>query len=283
MSYKLGIDIGGTFVKIGAVQNEKVIKKEILKVERTNLIKDVLSSVSKFQMTYEISGIGIACAGLIDKKGVVRYSPNLPELNKVNLKEIAERKLGKKVNVINDANAQAIAEKKFGAGRKFKNFAYLTIGTGVGGAIILENKLYSGSHGFAGEFGHIKIADKGEKCNCGAYGCLESLIGANYIFKKHDMTTKKIAEEAEKGDKNAIGIFAEMGKYLGIGLAIIANALDVEAIIIGGGVSKAGELLLGPARKEFKKSALPMIRDEVKILSSKLGEDAGIIGASLIT
>jgi len=291
MSCKLGIDIGGSFVKMGVVENGRLIKKESLEIKkiRANLISGLSGAVSSLTGKFEINGIGIACAGLIDKKGIVRYSPNLPELNGLNLKSIMQKKLGKKVRAANDVNAQALGEKKFGAGKKFRHFAFIAIGSGVGGAIVANGKIYPGAHGFAGEFGHMKLAEKGEKCNCGASGCLESFVGASYVVRRasskikgRNLSMKLIAELAKKGDKEAIKIFSEMGKYLGTAIANIANALDVEAVIVGGGVSNAGNILFGPARKEFRKNALPVIRDEVKILPSKLGEYAGVIGASLL-
>jgi len=199
-----------------------------------------------------------------------------------------QRRLGLKVNLDNDVNAMTLAEHKFGAGKGAANLVCLTLGTGVGGGIILNGELYRGSTMVAGEVGHIPINEKGPRCNCRGYACIERYVGNRYILSRarkilgKGITLRRIDKLAKKGNRKAIGIWADVGRKLGVMLTGVVNLLNPDKIIIGGGVSKAGELILKPLRQELKARAMKDPAAHVKIVRAKLGTDAGIIGASLL-
>ena len=292
----IGIDIGGSSLKLAAVSEEKIIEKRAVKISRKTKKEEIIESLHKNASElcdkYGIDRLGIACAGLISRQGIVVFSPNLKMLNNVNFKREAEKHFENfKIMVLNDVNAHAIAEKKFGKARNLKSFALIALGTGVGGSMFIDDKLYLGLHGFAGEIGHSKVflnIDKELllKCECSAYNCLETFAGAKYIERRakkifgRRITAKELYAISEKGNKDAAKIFDIAGKALGIAMANLANIFDITNFIISGGVSNAAKFIIPGAKKEFKKHALRGIREKAKILVSRFREDAGIIGAA---
>ena len=217
------------------------------------------------------------------------------------LKKLIESDLKFPVFVANDVNAVALGEATFGAGKGYANSLCITLGTGVGGGIIIDGKLYVGSHQFAGEIGHMVVEKDGLKCNCGGIGCMERYVGSNYIIgyaveaikngrktkieklvnkDLSKITPKVIADAAKQNDKLALEIWDKIGRYIGVILGSVLNFLDPGVIIIGGGVSQAGDFVLKPIRNEVKKRAYPMLTKIVKIVPAKLGDDAGCIGSS---
>jgi len=296
---KIGIDLGATRVKIGLVdQKGRVLaRREVgtpFNAKRTELISILVGNIdyiikeSRFNRR-DIAGIGIGVPGPVDsKRGIVRYFPNIKGWENVALKSILQRRLGLKVNLDNDVNAMTLAEHKFGAGKGAANLVCLTLGTGVGGGIILNGELYRGSTMVAGEIGHIPINEKGPRCNCRGYACIERYVGNRYILSRarkilgKGITLRRIDKLAKKGNRKAIGIWADVGRKLGVMLTGVVNLLNPDKIIIGGGVSKAGELILKPLRQELKARAMKDPAAHVKIVRAKLGTDAGIIGASLL-
>lgn len=238
----------------------------------------------------QIMGVGIGIPGQIDsKKGVVLGVPNLPGWGNVALKRIIEERLRIPIFIENDANCFALAESKCGQGRKIENLLCMTLGSGVGGGIILNGKLYTGSGGFGGELGHITI-DRNEemKCNSGHRGCLEVYSCARGIERRYKIATKKKAETKEicemarskSAPKKVKQIVQEAGECLGIALANHVNVFNPDLIIIGGGVSKS-KTIVDTAIRTMKKYALPQPAKKVKVIVSKL-QDAGIIGAASI-
>jgi glucokinase len=221
----------------------------------------------------------------------------------VPLKKIIEREFRKKVILDNDANAAAIGEAKFGAGRGISNFIYLTISTGIGGGLILDGKLFSGTIGGAGEVGHMVIKAGGPKCGCGRTGCLESLSSgsamerrARELKKGHSkskiyklakmnngkISAKTIQQAAALGDRLARNILNESAYYLGVGLANLINIFAPDMICLGGGVMKTGNRFLKPVKKTAKALALSPARNHVKIARAKLKEDIGVLGAAAL-
>lgn len=293
---RIGADIGGSSLKIAAVSKDKIIEKRIVKItsktKKDKIVAELCKNAYELCKKHGAEKIGIACAGLITKEGKIRFSPNLKILNDVNLKkEVEDCFKNFEIKVINDVNAHAVAEKKFGKAKNFKSFIILALGTGVGGSLFIDDKLYLGMHGFAGEIGHSKVFVDIEKelllkCECSAYNCLETFAGARYISRRaKKIFGRKISSEelfylAEKGNEKAIKIFEISGKAIGMAIANLANALDITNFIISGGVSRAGKFIINPAKKEFKKHALKEIRERTKILLSRFKEDAGIIGAA---
>jgi len=310
--YSIGIDIGGTNITVALVTKKGKIVRKIkfpTKVEegKTKIIKRIvkaLDEVTKGLQSKSIEGIGIGVAGDIDqKRGIVRFSPNLFWKN-VPIARLINKKFNVKVVVDNDANAAAWGTYILETKRKAKNLICITLGTGVGGGLILNGRIYHGASGSAGEIGHITVNTQGQKCNCGNYGCLETYVGSAYIVRKaikeikkgerslikklaggnlQSITSQTIQAAALKGDKLARRIWKEAGEYLGIALSGVINLLNPEVIVFGGGVAKAKELIFQPMKKEIRKRAFRVPFEKVKFTRTKFGADLGVIGASLLT
>lgn len=246
----------------------------------------------------KVHGIGVGCPGPLDsKKGVILSPPNLPDWRRVPLKKIIERKFRLPVVIENDANCAGLGEAARGAGRRTSSMVLLTLGTGIGSAIVLDGKLWTGKGGFASELGHVSIDLNGPKCGCGNRGCIEVYASATAVvrrvkealrdgsrsrfFKPADrITAAQIYRAAEEGDRLSRSIVDETAFYLGAAIANIINALDPEVIVLAGGMAKAGKEFFNRIRKVAKERALKESRRGVRIISAKLGEDAGIIGAA---
>ena len=301
MSSKLtvGIDVGATRIKMALVDRRGSLsfRREIdtpLNTNKVYLINSVVNNVGEIiaeskAKKKDILGIGIGVPGPVDsKKGLVRYFPNIKGWKNTPLKSILEKRLGLKTALDNDVNAMTIGEYMFGAGKGAKNLICLTLGTGVGGGIIINGKIYRGSTMAAGEIGHIPINEKGPRCNCRGIACLERYIGNRYILQRakdifgKTITLERLSKLGRKGNKKALKIWEDVGKYLAIALIGVVNLLNPDMIIIGGGVSNAGNLILGPLRKEVGSRAMKDQALHVKIVRAKLGDNAGIIGASLL-
>lgn len=307
--YALGVDIGGTSIKVGVVSKEgKIVAKTAVDTLSELGPKGVVNQIRKGinnvlpEFKKELEGIGIGAPGIVDiNTGVVENPPNLHNWKKVNLGKIIEEDFGLRVTVENDANGAAIGELIFGAGRKFNDFIMITLGTGVGGGIIINRKIYRGEIGAAGEIGHTTIDYNGPLCNCGSYGCIETYIGNGYLVdrvirEKHTqknskifkllndnldyLTPKIISDAAQQGDEFAKSVIVDAGRYLGIGLASVVNILDISRIIIGGGVAGFGKVLFDAVENSIRERTLKSLRSRVKIYPAKLRNEAGILGAS---
>jgi len=309
--YAVGVDLGGTNIKFGIVsQKGKLVEKISLNskaeegpekvVKQIKLgIKKILSSNKK-----KIHGIGIGSPGVVSvKKGTVENPPNFPGWTKVNLGNIIRKEFDIDCHVENDANAAAIGEMIFGAGKRYKSFVMITLGTGVGGGIIINRKLYRGEIGAAGEVGHITINYNGPRCKCGSFGCIEAFVGNNYLISKLQsdlaaspnqkilklvkndlglLTPIVIQKAAEEGDTFAKKVIFEMGEQIGSALASVSNLLDISTFIIGGGVSGFGKPLLSAINKSLIERVITSLRNRVKVLPAKLKNEAGIKGASAL-
>lgn len=309
--YAVGVDLGGTNIKIGIVsQKGKIIEKisisskaeggpeKVIKQIKLG-VKEILSKNKK-----KIRGIGIGSPGVVSvKKGTVENPPNFPGWTKINLGNIISKEFGIDCHVENDANAAAIGEMIFGAGKRYNSFVMITLGTGVGGGIIINRKLYRGEIGAAGEVGHITINYNGPRCNCGSFGCIEAYVGNNYLISriKKDLTASPnpkilklvkndlnllspiiIQKAAEDGDEFAKSVIIEMGEQIGSALASVSNLLDVSTFIIGGGVSGFGKPLYSAINKSLVERTITSLRNRVKVLPAKLKNEAGIKGASAL-
>ncbi len=304
----LGIDLGGTKIATiladaeGNIENRVELKTEAEKGPQT-VIDNVLKSVDGVIDNTDrqnILGIGIGSPGPLDQEsGVVLSAGNLGWKN-VPIKDILEKRYGLNAYLENDANAAALAEYAFGAGRGSKNLLYITVSTGVGGGIIIDGKVYSGSHGMAGEIGHITIDPQGPPCNCGNNGCLEVFASGTGLVRRtreaimqgaetsimamvdgdlNKITALTVEKAALSGDAFSKEMWDSTGDYLGIGLASLINVLDPELLVMGGGVSKAGELLFAPMRKTISKRLFQGVAYQVKIVRAELGKDVGTLGA----
>ncbi len=309
--YAIGVDLGGTNIKIGIVsQSGKIAEKTSLETKADGGPKSVISQIKKgvneilSKNKYKISGIGIGSPGIISvKKGTVENPPNLPGWQKVNLGKIIEKEFKIKTHIENDANVAAIGELMFGAGKKLDSFIMVTLGTGVGGGIIFNKKLFRGEVGAAGEIGHISISFDGQQCNCGSYGCIETFLGNHYIVKSvqkelprhkdsliwqlihndlNKLTPEIIDQALQKNDEYAKQIVTKLGLYLGTALASVANAFDIGTFIIGGGVAGFGEPLFDEVAETAISRVMKPLKKRIKIKPAKLKNDAGIKGASAL-
>jgi len=296
----VGLDLGGTNIKIGLVnQQGRILRKKALATtnfrDKNQLIAAFVNLVKQFILEEKlrknnILGLGMGLPGPIDsKRGIVHFFPNIPGWNNVPLKRIMENRLNLPTFVDNDVNLITLAEWKYGAGRGVNNMVCLTLGTGVGGGIIIEGRLYRGSSLTAGEIGHIPINEDGPLCNCGGRGCLERYVGNRYILqyarkrlKNKRLTLEELTRLAKNGNHIAIDIWQITGRRIGVALAGLVNVLNPSRIVIGGGISDAGRVLFSEVSRTLKRRAMPQQAKCVKVLKAKLGSDAGIIGALIL-
>lgn len=303
--YCFGIDIGGTSVKCGLfdVKGEVLDKWEIkTRTEENgkNIIPDVAEAInhkiSEKQLSKEeIAGVGIGVPGPVNEEGDILCAVNL-HWGYVKLVEEMEKLIGLPVKAGNDANVAALGEMWKGGGAGYHNVVMVTLGTGVGGGIIINGQIVTGSHGAGGEIGHVHVEDSMEEaCNCGNKGCLEQVASATGIvrlanarlaadaepsvLRVGEVSAKSVFDAVKAGDKVAMEIAESFGKYLGSALSVIAGVVDPEVFVIGGGVSKAGDILLEYIRKNYKKYAFSACKETVFALA-ELGNDAGIFGAA---
>lgn len=327
MKYSIGIDLGGTDIKAGLVSatgdiacrlvlptrvdaGPKAIAARIAKAVRQVIAQaeqvNVRCTIAGSPEDTNIIGIGLGAPGLIIAgTGTVHFSPNFPGWADIPLVDYVSTELAElqiPIFMDNDVNAMTLGELRHGAGVGYRNIVALTLGTGVGGGVVIDGQVYHGSMNTAGELGHTVVEPNGRYCGCGNQGCLEAYAGAKNIVEriqqkietglstildsgveeKSILTPRRIAEAAQAGDKVAMEIFAETGQYIGIALTSIAHILNPEIAIIGGGIAAAGEkLLFEPIRAEFVKRTMD-IPAHMEIVQAALGNDAGIVGAAML-
>src|SRR5574344_641572 len=312
---RIGIDVGGTNIKIALVDSEgKIIYSNSVPTRAEmgyeytinnmkQAIKDLMTETNSSKDSIE--GIGFGFPGQIDyKNGIVRISPNIPGWVDVPIAEIMEKEFNIPTRIDNDVRCAALGELNFGAGKGCENLICITVGTGIGSGLVINGKLVRGASNAAGDIGHIKLQMKGGPiCGCGDTGCLEafasgpSIVAMAQDYIKGGKSTKFremsgaeggeitpyiVAKAAEAGDPVAKRIFEIIGEYIGIGLTSVINLLNPEKVIIGGGVADAGDLLLEPIRKTVKKRVMVVAGDAVEIVPAQLGNSAGVIGASML-
>jgi glucokinase len=251
----------------------------------------------------ELHSVSIAAAGAIDfEKGIVTASPNLPGWNNIPLRDIIGEKYGVETFLINDASAAALGEYHFGVGRGVSNLIYLTVSTGIGGGIIINDRLYTGVCGGAGEIGHTTVDINGPRCNCGNIGCLETLASGTAVAKEairrisggeksslagmvggriEDITAEAVGVAARDGDRLALEVVSRAAGFLGVGMVNLVNIFNPEMIIVGGGMVRMGDLLLGPARRVVKERAFSLPARAVRIVPARLGDHAGVLGVAV--
>jgi glucokinase len=250
----------------------------------------------------DIAAIGVGAPGPSNPDtGVLFTSPNLPGLRDVPLRDVIEKKFDRKAFLINDANAAAMGEFCFGAARGARNFIYITISTGIGGGIFIEGKLYTGAIGTAAEIGHMTIDDKGPPCNCGNTGCWEALASGTALAREartriregaktsiseyaagdmEQVNAQIIHMAAERGDTLAGELISRTGYYLGVGMANLINLFNPERIVIGGGLSHMGDVLLGEAKRVAGEKAYRAAFEAVDFVAAELGRNSGVLGAA---
>ncbi len=306
----IGVDLGGTTIKAGVVSAAGSIQYQnrfpafadrgpsIVVQQIALAVKDAMSKAGNA----DVSGIGIGSPGVVDDDGVVKAPPNFVNWDEVPLKgDLAKLFPGLAIGVENDANAAAIAESKFGAGVQFPNFLFVIWGTGVGGGIILNHKIYRGPTGGAGEIGHVSIDYKGPRCNCGNVGCVEAYVGQRYLSQRTAERLKNhpeskilklvggdiskiepvyISQAAHDKDPLAREVLLEAGDLLGVALAGVMNIMDLRISIIGGGISAAGDFVMNAVQESIVRHVLKPLRKDIRVLPALLGNNAGILGAA---
>lgn len=297
----IAIDLGGTNLKAALLDLKyRVYDKEVINTsnfhEKEELIAGIVHCVNRIIKYNSLSktdilGVGLGVPGPVDYRlGIVHFFPNIPGWKEVPLKKILKKKLNLPVFLDNDAKVMTLAEHRLGAAKEkgFSNVLCMTLGTGIGGGLILGGKIYRGRDNAAGEIGHLPINERGLKCNCESFGCLEAYIGNQRIMQKvrkefkRNIPLEEVSFLANKGNKKAIKIWDEVGRHLGFALAGVVNLLNLDAIILGGGVANAGRILFESANKTLKNQAMSVQGKRVKILKAKLGNNAGIIGAAIM-
>ncbi len=289
----LALDVGGTKIASAIVELEGEGYKifDYNKNETPKGKEKVINKIIEIAVNYEKNGgfdeIGIAIAGQVDnKKDLVKNAPNIKGFMNVNLKKIIKEKTGKNAEIDNDVKCFAMAEKKYGKGKKYKNVVYITVGTGIGGAIEIGSKLYRGANNTAGEFGHMVIVSGGEKCPCGNLGCWEQYVSGKAIensYYKISGERKKAKDIAFDSLKNIAldkKIIRESSFCLATGLINIINTINPEIIIIGGSIVKSDEILK-LAKKEVEKRVLIPAR-KTKVEKSSMEDEAFLVGAALL-
>lgn len=307
MGLAVGVDLGGTKIAAGLVDGDGTVRAEVRR-ETPDGVDAVVDAIADAfaELGDEARGlpIGIGAAGFVDAaRRTVLFSPNL-EWAEVPLADAVAERVGSEVILENDANAAAWAESRFGAGRGAASMVLVTVGTGIGGGIVLDGALVRGGFGIAGEFGHLPLVAGGRRCGCGQEGCWEQYASGTALTRSaRDLVASGAPEAAAlrtacggdpealegadvqaaaaAGDAAAIGLLAETGRWLGLGMAGVAAVLDPGVIVVGGGVVANGDLLLAPARTEFRRR-LPAAehRPVAEIHPARLGSAAGLVGAA---
>ena len=308
----VGVDLGGTKIHTvvatpeGSVLGENrcatlaaegpdAVLERLITTVRASLVGAGLS-------TSEIAGVGISSPGPCDpRRGVITNAPNLPGWHEIPIIRIISEQLSVTALLENDANAACYGEYRFGAGRGFRHLLYVTLGTGIGGGIIIDGEIYEGASGAAGEVGHMTIDQDGPVCNCGSRGCLEALASGPAIAREaaaaiaagrspllaqlagnSPPTPEQVQEAAQRGDVAARQVIEEAGRQLGIGLIGLLNCFDPEALILGGGLLGLGDRYIGTAVRLARERAFAQIIADVTITTAALGERAGALGAAAL-
>ncbi|MFE9685242.1 ROK family glucokinase [Streptomyces sp. NPDC002701] len=307
MGLTIGVDIGGTKIAAGVVDEEGNILSTFKVPTPTTpqaIVDAIAAAVEGARAGHEIVGVGIGAAGYVNReRSTVYFAPNI-DWRQEPLKTEVEARVGLPVVVENDANAAAWGEYKFGAGKGHRNVICITLGTGLGGGIIIGNKLRRGHFGVAAEFGHIRMVPDGLLCGCGSQGCWEQYASGRalvrYAKQRANATPenadillslgdgspdgiegKHISMAARQGDPVAVDSYRELARWAGAGLADLASLFDPSAFIVGGGLSDEGELVLDPIRKSYKRWLVGgNWRPVADVIAARLGNEAGLVGAA---
>ncbi|MBI4436423.1 MAG: ROK family protein [Candidatus Omnitrophica bacterium] len=310
----LGVDFGGTRIKIALVDSKgRILHRAAVAVRRSwprkKLFGVLVQTIENFLNTHTPSkksllGVGMGLPGLIDfKRGFVHRFINVRGFRNLPLASMLRRRLKLPVFIDNDVNLMTLGEATYGAARGFSQVVCMTLGTGVGGGLILNGELYRGSSLSAGEIGHVPVSRGGPLCACGHRGCFETYVGNRAIVERarqriragectialdlvdgkvSRLTPEVLSRAAKRGDRLSLSIWKEVGEWIGIALAGVVNVYNPDRIVIGGGVSEAGSVLFRPVRESLRTHALAWPLKNFEVVPAKLGNDAGVIGASVL-
>ena len=305
-------DLGGTKMVVALVSpNGEIIDRHrqptLAKDGPETVLERLYSSIDFLldrnnTLPRQLEAMSLGIAGIIDTgNGIVDKAPNLPGWENLALKDKIYDRYTVPVHILNEADAAALGEHRYGAGKGLKNVALITLGTGIGGGLILDGRLFLGSSGSAFEIGHMVIKDDGPECGCGKNGCLETLASGTAIGREarkriadgedsilvdmvhgaiEEINAEKVHQAAKKGDPLALRVLAGASHYLGLGIINLVSIINPEMIIVGGSVARIGNLLLDPVRQMVKDKTFALMVKNLKIVRARLGEDAGLMGAA---
>lgn len=310
LGYVIGVDIGGdnTRVIITDILGNIIssLKDKTIQEDSEKLMREALKMIGTLVLESKIPkekilGIGISLSCIVDTKlGYSIFCPNIKGLNKFPIKKIMEGKAKVPVFVDDCSRCMAIAEKRYGIAKDYSNFISISLGRGIGAGIFIDGKIYRGSKGLAGELGHITVSENGPVCNCGNKGCLETIASGVGIIRRaregmkegivtslteiigndyNKLTVEVISKAAEDGDKFAYYIINRTGEYIGIAIATALNLFGSELVVLGGGISESGDILLGAIKRTVKIRALYEITKKIKIVKTELGDNIAALGA----
>jgi glucokinase len=303
----LGIDVGGTKINAFRVARDgEILARAQVPTPADDEEATVAAMIGTARglITADVLAVGVGAAGMVDaERGVLRFAPNLA-WRELPIAARMQEALGVPCQLDNDANVAAYGEYRFGAGRGYRQMLLVTVGTGIGGGIVTDGRLFRGAYGFAAEIGHIIVEPEGPVCGCGNHGCWEQVAAGRAIDragrdaaadhpnsllaelaggKSSAVDGVMVTEAARRGDDVARGVLALVGRRLGQGIAGLVNVLDPQVVVVGGGAIVAGELLLDPARAAFVDAVeAPGFRPRVPIVAAELGNDAGAVGAAAL-
>ena len=304
----IGVDVGGTKIAAGVVDPDGTVVDRVRvhtpAITEEAVDEGIVDAVDDLLGRHEVVAVGLAAAGVVDaRRSTVRFAPNLPWRDHP-LRDRLTKRLGVPVVIENDANAAAWGEFRFGAGIETDDMVLVTVGTGIGGGIVLDGRLLRGAWGVAAEFGHVRVVPDGRLCGCGNHGCWEQYASGRALLRdvrdavaadpQAGRTVLELAggnaekidgpgvtRAARQGDPLAVAALADVGRWLGQGIADLACVLDPAMVVVGGGVSEAGDLLLEPARATFTAQlSAADYRPHLTIRAASLGNDAGLLGAA---
>lgn len=302
----IGVDLGGTNLRTALVSPDGEILEKRKEASRASdghekvlsrLIENIKAQRDVgARQGHQVASVGVGAPGIINiDRGMVVKSPNFPDWNNLPLKAELEQALSIPVFIENDANAAALGEQWRGAGKGIGSMILLTLGTGVGGGIVLDGRIWHGADGMAGEIGHMTVLPDGRQCGCGNTGCLEMYASARGVVRNYrdaleagglpcpdDLTSRQVYQAAREGNEAAVLAMQEMGRFLGIGIANLINIFNPEMVVVGGGVRDAWELFIETTRREVLKRAFEVPARRARIVASLLGDDAGMVGAAAV-
>jgi glucokinase len=307
--YTIAVDLGGTQIRAARFSEAHEIEKRVALETRAQegfepVFGRVIDAARQVWPTHEqasVEAVGLGVPGPINfRQGLLRFAPNLPGWHNVPLRQMLRDALDVPAFVGNDADVAALAEHRFGAGRGVSDMIYLTISTGIGGGMIVDNRLFTGGNGLGGEVGHMAIDPRGPQCSCGNIGCVEVMASGTAIARHarerlsageasilrdwvgedlSRVTAKEVGRAAEEGDALAVAIYRDAGVYIGSALISLMYLLNPSLFVLGGSVTLAGDLLFGPIRETIEQRAPQAYREQTRVVRAALGGDVGLWGA----
>ena len=294
--YYIGIDLGGaTFKALAVTPAGEILARRAGQSRADGDVEAVTTAMLETiealradaaRADYDLAAVGLGIAGIIElPAGIVRRAPNLPNWSGVDVRDLLSRRLKAPLAMENDANAALLGEIWLGAARGLRHVVMMPLGTGVGGAVMIDGVMLHGAQGFAGEIGHTVVEPQGLPCGCGSYGCLEQYVSGTAIARlaqPHygEASSETIAQAARRGEAEALAIFRQVGWYLGIACANMAQLFNPQRIVIGGGVAEAFDLFQEPLRRVMRERAMPEIDEQARVAPAACGPLAGSLGAA---